>query len=53
LAVSRVDSSGMRRAMNAHREADRAIAWNSRVETVGPTDQVLNGMKRRLSQAIA
>jgi hypothetical protein len=52
LQVSPVDSSGMRRAMNAQREADRAIAWiSSRVPTVKDRDRLLNNIKWRLSQA--
>ncbi len=52
LQVSPVDSSGIRRAMNAQREADRALSYiNSRVDTVRPKAQLLNKIKWRLSQA--
>ena len=52
LQISPVDSSGMRRAMNAQREAERALSYiNSRVETAMDQDRLLNGIKWRLSQA--
>jgi hypothetical protein len=52
LQVSPVDSSGMRRAMNAQREAERAISYiNSRQDTVSPKDKLLNNLKWRYSRA--
>jgi hypothetical protein len=52
LQVSPVDSSGMRRAMNAQREAERASSYiNSRQDTVSPRDKLLNNLKWRFSRA--
>ena len=53
LTVSPVDSSGIRRAMNAYREADRAISWiSSRVATVPAQEQLINKAKWKLANTM-
>jgi hypothetical protein len=51
LAVSPMDSQGgMRRAMNALREAERALSYiGKRVATVSPKDRLLNNLRYRYS----